>query len=154
MARHSLALRRLVSSFQSVVSTVFSRGATMHSALVPVRQVRKNLHCFFDLCLMLFFQSIWLPSSNTWQPRFLSLRVMQLVITRSNVLCPVISNLPSETMKSPSCPSSHFRSAADAVIRLNKLLGDVVISQGGVVPYISPELLPGKSGKGKKEAEA
>ena len=35
--------------------------------------------------------------------------------------------------------------------RLNKLLGDVVISQGGVVPFILPELLPSKSNKGKKE---
>lgn len=29
--------------------------------------------------------------------------------------------------------------------RLNKLLGDVVISQGGVVPFINPELLPTRS---------
>ena len=36
-------------------------------------------------------------------------------------------------------------------LRLNKLLGDVVISQGGVVPFINPELLPSKSNKGKKE---
>ncbi|KAH0835915.1 histone H2A [Lanmaoa asiatica] len=28
---------------------------------------------------------------------------------------------------------------------LNKLLGDVVISQGGVVPFINPELLPSKT---------
>ena len=34
--------------------------------------------------------------------------------------------------------------------RLHKLLGDVVISQGGVVPFINPELLPSKSAKGKK----
>ncbi|KAI0073792.1 histone-fold-containing protein [Panus rudis PR-1116 ss-1] len=34
--------------------------------------------------------------------------------------------------------------------RLNKLLGDVVISQGGVVPFINPELLPSKTQKGKK----
>jgi len=34
---------------------------------------------------------------------------------------------------------------------LNKLLGDVVISQGGVVPFINPELLPSKSKVGKKE---
>ncbi|GAW05174.1 histone-fold-containing protein [Lentinula edodes] len=33
---------------------------------------------------------------------------------------------------------------------LNKLLGDVVISQGGVVPHIESQLLPSKS-KGKKE---
>jgi histone H2A len=35
--------------------------------------------------------------------------------------------------------------------RLNRLLGDVIISQGGVVPFINPELLPTKSGKGKKD---
>jgi len=34
---------------------------------------------------------------------------------------------------------------------LNKLLGNVVISQGGVVPHINPELLPSKSKK--KEGE-
>lgn len=34
---------------------------------------------------------------------------------------------------------------------LNKLLGDVIISQGGVVPFINPELLPTKTSKGKKE---
>ncbi|KAI1794340.1 histone H2A [Ganoderma leucocontextum] len=33
---------------------------------------------------------------------------------------------------------------------LNKLLGHVVISQGGVVPHINPELLPSKTSKGRK----
>ncbi|KAH7103577.1 histone-fold-containing protein [Auriculariales sp. MPI-PUGE-AT-0066] len=37
---------------------------------------------------------------------------------------------------------------------LNKLLGDVVISQGGVVPKIEQALLPGKSGKKKDSQEA
>lgn len=37
--------------------------------------------------------------------------------------------------------------------RLNKLLGHVVISQGGVVPFINPELLPNKSAKGKKDSQ-
>ncbi|KAI5120089.1 hypothetical protein M0805_001245 [Coniferiporia weirii] len=36
---------------------------------------------------------------------------------------------------------------------LNKLLGSVVISQGGVVPFINPELLPNKSTKGKKDSQ-
>jgi histone H2A len=36
---------------------------------------------------------------------------------------------------------------------LGKLLGDVVISQGGVVPFIQPELLPSKTGKGKKDSQ-
>ncbi|THH05263.1 hypothetical protein EW145_g4918 [Phellinidium pouzarii] len=34
---------------------------------------------------------------------------------------------------------------------LNKLLGSVIISQSGVVPFINPELLPNKSSKGKKD---
>ncbi|KAF4564617.1 histone H2A [Pleurotus pulmonarius] len=37
---------------------------------------------------------------------------------------------------------------------LNKLLGDVVISQGGVVPFINPELLPSKTAKGKKDGNS
>jgi hypothetical protein len=36
------------------------------------------------------------------------------------------------------------------ILRLQKLLGDVVISQGGVVPFIQPELLPSATKKGKK----
>ena len=40
------------------------------------------------------------------------------------------------------------------VLRLNKLLGHVIISQGGVVPFINPELLPSKSNKGKKEGQS
>lgn len=58
-----------------------------------------------------------------------------------------------------------------SLCRLNKLLGDVVISQGGVVPFINPEvshcivgksgsvlthclqLLPSKTQKGKKESQ-
>ena len=38
--------------------------------------------------------------------------------------------------------------------RLNKLLGNVVISQGGVVPHIDPALLPSKSSKGSKKEGA
>lgn len=36
---------------------------------------------------------------------------------------------------------------ADISVRLNKLLGTVIISQGGVVPFINPELLPSKTKK-------
>jgi len=36
---------------------------------------------------------------------------------------------------------------------LNKLLGDVVISQGGVVPHINPELLPSKTKKKDSQEE-
>jgi len=34
---------------------------------------------------------------------------------------------------------------------LNKLLGNVVISQGGVVPHIDPALLPSKAKKNSQE---
>jgi len=37
---------------------------------------------------------------------------------------------------------------------LNKLLGDVIISQGGVVPKIEQALLPSKTSKGAKGAAA
>lgn len=40
------------------------------------------------------------------------------------------------------------------ISRLNRLLGDVVISQGGVVPHIAQELLPTKAAKSKKDEEA
>jgi len=36
-------------------------------------------------------------------------------------------------------------------VRLNKLLGAVVISQGGVVPFIQPQLLPSRTKKGEEE---
>jgi histone H2A len=41
----------------------------------------------------------------------------------------------------------------DIVFRLNKLLGDVVISQGGVVPHIDPALLPSKTKKKDSQEE-
>jgi histone H2A len=43
---------------------------------------------------------------------------------------------------------------ADRLHRLHKLLGDVIISQGGVVPFIQPELLPSSTKKGKKGEDA
>lgn len=48
----------------------------------------------------------------------------------------------------------YFRYLTHGSFRLNRLLGDVVISQGGVVPFIHSELLPSKSAKGKKDEAA
>ncbi|KAJ1311685.1 hypothetical protein OPQ81_010159 [Rhizoctonia solani] len=47
----------------------------------------------------------------------------------------------------------HLQLAIKNDEELNKLLGHVIISQGGVVPYIPPELLPNKTAKpgGKKD---
>ena len=72
-------------------------------------------------------------------------------------------------MRSEYCLILLFVSCLSRCLRLGKLLGDVVISQGGVgeyrsgliylisdsfaVPHIAPELLPSKTGKGKKESQ-
>lgn len=78
---------------------------------------------------------------------------MLLVTTRNNVLSLVISSSLSEMTKSKLFFIDIFDRLANVFFRLNKLLGDVVISQGGVVPHIAAELLPSKSNKGKKEGE-
>lgn len=90
------------------------------------------------------FLSISLLKSSSWL-------AMLLVITRNNVLSHVTCNLPFETMRSTHEQSNPDHTLTRLSSRLNKLLGDVVISQGGVVPHIDPALLPSKSNKGKKE---
>jgi len=45
----------------------------------------------------------------------------------------------------------HLQLAIKNDEELNKLLGTVIISQGGVVPHIAPELLPSKTKKGEEE---
>ena len=109
--------------------------------------------------------------SSTLLLRSLSLRVTRRATTRSSVSCPGTCNLPSGTTRSELL---HFVLGGLQLTfysRLNKLLGDVVISQGGVVPFINPEvrcygfditdsmlmeclqLLPSKTQKGKKDSQ-
>lgn len=64
---------------------------------------------------------------------------------RNNVLSLATSSSPLEMTRS-TCWVPISESSLSFLIRLNKLLGDVVISQGGVVPFINPELLPSKTG--------
>ncbi|KAG8959765.1 histone H2A [Tulasnella sp. 419] len=45
----------------------------------------------------------------------------------------------------------HLQLAIKNDEELNKLLGDVIISQGGVVPFIQPQLLPSKPKKGEED---
>ena len=59
--------------------------------------------------------------------------------TRSSVSCLVTYSLLSGMMKS-EFNESVLISVLNDPERLNKLLGDVVISQGGVVPHINPEV--------------
>jgi histone H2A len=64
---------------------------------------------------------------------------------RKYVLFLATSSSPSEMTRS-MCWVSISGFSLNIRTRLNKLLGDVVISQGGVVPFINPELLPSKTG--------
>lgn len=90
--------------------------------------------------LLTAFQYTSLLSLNTLPLKFSSSRAMPLVITRSSVSSPGISSLPSETTRSKLKFSSATVCLLIITCRLNKLLGDVVISQGGVVPFINPEV--------------
>jgi hypothetical protein len=85
---------------------------------------------------LLRFLSTLLLRSSSWL-------VTRLATTRSNVLFPVTFSLPSVTMRS-MCALTRNITVFYLTLspRLHKLLGDVVISQGGVVPFIQPELLP------------
>ncbi|KIO34139.1 hypothetical protein M407DRAFT_151041 [Tulasnella calospora MUT 4182] len=48
----------------------------------------------------------------------------------------------------------HLQLAIKNDEELNKLLGHVIISQGGVVPFIQPQLLPSKTAKKGEEDKA
>ena len=58
-------------------------------------------------------------------------------------------NAARDNKKSRIIPR-HLQLAIRNDEELNKLLGGVTISQGGVLPFIQSELLPAKSGKSKK----
>ena len=58
-------------------------------------------------------------------------------------------NAARDNKKSRIIPR-HLQLALRNDEELNKLLGGVTISQGGVLPFIQSELLPAKSGKSKK----
>ena len=61
-------------------------------------------------------------------------------------------NAARDNKKSRIIPR-HLQLAIRNDEELNKLLGHVVISQGGVLPQIQPELLPAKSKKGDKASQ-
>merc|ERR1712107_548386 len=58
-------------------------------------------------------------------------------------------NAARDNKKSRIIPR-HLQLAIRNDEELNKLLGGVTISQGGVLPFIQSDLLPAKSGKSKK----
>lgn len=128
---------RPVCSSPLVVSTVSSAAATTASVSVLVHP------------------STSLRSSSTWQPRSSSLLATLPVTTRRAECACLESFLHAEARPDPlfllfhSIPR-HLQLAIRNDEELNKLLGGVTISQGGVLPFINSELLPAKSGKSKK----
>ncbi|CAD6890321.1 unnamed protein product [Tilletia controversa] len=60
-------------------------------------------------------------------------------------------NAARDNKKSRIIPR-HLQLAIRNDEELNKLLGSVTISQGGVLPFIQSELLPAKSGKKKAQS--
>lgn len=94
---------------------------------------------FFFGRIELVRQYTLLPCWSTCRPRSSSWLETQLVTTRSAVLTLVTFNSPSETMKSELLLLFICRNLGlHQYSRLSKLLGDVIISEGGVVPYINP----------------
>lgn len=86
--------------------------------------------------------------------------LVNVVLTRTVYLAAVLEYLAAEILelagnaardnkKSRIIPR-HLQLAIRNDEELNKLLGGVTISQGGVLPFIQSELLPAKSGKSKK----
>ena len=120
------APQKRVFSSPSVVSTACSSGATTRSVWVPVHP-STSLRC-----------------SSTSPLRFSSWRATRRVITRSNGTCigwTAFSRMCIIDASRISIVPRHLQLAIRNDEELNKLLGGVVISQGGVVPHIAPELL-------------
>ncbi len=138
---HKARPSRPASNSLSVVLVATLDRPTVDSALSS-----RSEYVFCFKCSLygsyLFDQFTSLPSSNTSQLRFLNSPVMLLVTTRSVASFPATFNSPSEMTRS-ECPFFFtFLVVLTSIPRLNKLLGHVIISQGGVVPYINPEVRP------------
>ena len=118
------APQKPVFSSPLVVSTVCSSAATTLSVSVLVHP------------------STSLQSSNTSPLKFSSWRAMPPVITRSNGMWTAffLAYVSLMGLRISIVPR-HLQLAIRNDEELNKLLGGVVISQGGVVPHIAPELL-------------
>ncbi|GAA6031734.1 hypothetical protein NBRC10512_004644 [Rhodotorula toruloides] len=92
-----------------------------------------RLGVFTDLPARSPAQSTLLPSSSTSLPRSSSLP----------------ATLPGNDNKKSRIIPRHLQLAIRNDEELNRLLGHVVISQGGVLPNIHSELLPSKTKIGK-----
>ncbi|KAG6852479.1 hypothetical protein C0991_011634 [Blastosporella zonata] len=94
-------------------------------------------------CRLLFFKTLMtsLPVYLAAVLEYLAAEILELA-----------GNAARDNKKQRIVPR-HLQLAIRNDEELGKLLGDVVISQGGVVPHINPELLPTKPKVGGKSQE-
>lgn len=104
-----------------------------------VLQVRERLACVRDE-----------PSSNVWSTSSVYLAAV-LEYLAAEIL-ELAGNAARDNKKTRIIPR-HLQLAIRNDEELNKLLGGVTISQGGVLPFIQSELLPAKSGKKTKASQ-
>jgi histone H2A len=109
--------------------------------LVPVPQV--SLLC--DALALTLHSNILLP------PLFLVYLAAVLEYLAAEIL-ELAGNAARDNKKTRIIPR-HLQLAIRNDEELNKLLGGVTISQGGVLPFIQSELLPAKSGKKAKASQ-
>ena len=122
LVRPCLAQRVLVSSSPSVVSTVCLKRATTLNVSVPVHLVSSRSHCHARMTshVSLVYLAAVLE--------YLAAEILELA-----------GNAARDNKKQRIVPR-HLQLAIRNDEELNKLLGHVVISQGGVVPFIQPEV--------------
>jgi len=93
-----------------------------------------------------FNASILIPSFSLPPPVYLA-AVLEYLAAE---ILELAGNAARDNKKSRIIPR-HLQLAIRNDEELNKLLGGVTISQGGVLPFIQSELLPAKSGKATKK---
>ena len=149
----NLVLPRLDFNSQLDVSTVSSERETTLNVLVLVLQVSLSFFLYFIslvhhlLRLQRVDSNLQLSTPSLPPPVYLA-AVLEYLAAE---ILELAGNAARDNTKSRIIPR-HLQLAIRNDEELNKLLGGVTISQGGVLPFIQSELLPAKSGKPTKKS--
>jgi len=149
----NLVLPRLDFNSQLDVSTVSSERETTLNVLVLELQVSLSFFLYFIsllhhlLRLQRVDSNLQLSTPSLPPPVYLA-AVLEYLAAE---ILELAGNAARDNKKSRIIPR-HLQLAIRNDEELNKLLGGVTISQGGVLPFIQSELLPAKSGKPTKKS--